>query len=130
MLRVILFLQGVLLILLGSWRMVDPEGFFANSELILSPEAGLLSEARGTGGVVLLFGLLIFLGSILKALRFTAALASICLFFGFACGRLLGWNFDGDPGSPIIQGMIMEFLMALLTLFALYREENKNSNKK
>ena len=31
---------------------MTPIGFFENSGLILSSEAGLLSEARGTGGVL------------------------------------------------------------------------------
>jgi len=60
-LKVILFLLGLVLIVLGAWRLTDPITFFANSGIVLSNDVGLLNEARVSGGVVVGFGLLIML---------------------------------------------------------------------
>ena len=75
-LKGILILLGLLLIILGSWRLFDPIGFFENSGLILSNEAGLLSEARGTGGVLVGFGLVILLGALYQRLSYTSTIAN------------------------------------------------------
>ena len=54
-LKVILILLGLVLTILGSWRLIDPVAFFENSGLLLSNDVGLLNEARATGGVVVGF---------------------------------------------------------------------------
>ena len=54
----ILILLGINLTLLGSWRLLNPIAFFENRGLILDNDAGLLNEARATGGVVVGIGLL------------------------------------------------------------------------
>ena len=51
-LKGILIVLGLLLTIIGLWRLFDPIAFFENSGLVLSNEAGQLSEARATGGAV------------------------------------------------------------------------------
>jgi len=48
-LKGILILLGLLLTVLGSWRLFDPTAFFENSGIVLNNDVGLLSEARATG---------------------------------------------------------------------------------
>jgi hypothetical protein len=124
-LKVILIILGLLLIGLGSWRLFDPIGFFQNSGLILDNHVGLLNEARATGGVVVGFGLLILLGAFIKKLSYTSTIAAIVLFFGFGVARLIGFAMDGNPGDPLMQGIIIEFALGLIGVFALlkYREK-------
>ena len=66
-LKIILIVLGLLLTALGSWRLFDPIAFFEKSGLVLDDNAGLLNEARATGGVVTGFGLLILSGTYLFA---------------------------------------------------------------
>jgi len=49
-LKGILIILGLPLIIFGLWRVLDPISFFNFSGLLLSADAGLLSEARGAGG--------------------------------------------------------------------------------
>ena len=65
------------------WRLIDPIAFFKYSGLILNGDAGLLNEARGTGGAIIGFGLLILLGAFNKKLTYTSTIVAIVLFFGF-----------------------------------------------
>ena len=125
-LKVILFGLGILLTILGSWRLIDPITFFENSDLILSQDAGIMSEARGTGGIVVGFGLLILMGAFIQRLSYTSTLAAIVIFFGFGIARVIGFALDGNPGEGIIQGIIFEFVLGLVAVFALFKYREKS----
>ena len=125
-LKGILILLGLLLIILGSWRLFDPIAFFENSGLVLSDEAGLLSEARATGGVVVGFGLVILMGAFSQRLSYTSTIAAIVIFFGFGIARVIGFTLDGNPGEGVIQGIIFEFVLGLVAVFALFKYREKS----
>ena len=82
-LKSILILLGLNLTILGSWRVIDPITFFEFSGLIMSSDVGLLNEARGAGGAVVGFGLLILLGAFNQKLSYTSTIAAIVLYLGF-----------------------------------------------
>jgi len=125
-LKGILILIGVQLTIMGLWRFINPIAFFEFSGLILSENAGLLNEARALGGAIIGFGLLILLGAFKKKLTFTSTLVAVVLFFGFGIARLISFAIDGNPGEALFKGIIGEFVMGLLALFALikYREKS------
>ena len=125
-LKAILIVLGLLLIGIGLWRLFDPISFFQNSGITLDNQAGLLSEARATGGAVVGFGLLILLGAFIQKLSYTSTIAAIVLFLGFGVARLIGFAMDGNPGDGVIQGIIIEFVFGLIAVFALlkYREKS------
>lgn len=124
-LKITLIVLGLVLTVLGFWRLFDPIAFFENSGLALSGGAGLLNEARATGGVVAGFGLFILSGAFVRKLSYTATVAAIVLFLGFGIGRLIGFGIDGNPGESLVQGMIFEFVFGLLAAFVFfkYRED-------
>ncbi|TFB08927.1 DUF4345 domain-containing protein [Candidatus Marinimicrobia bacterium MT.SAG.3] len=124
-LKGILILLGLQLIIFGLWRLLDPISFFNFSGLLLSSDAGLLSEARGAGGAILGFGILIFLGAFKKNLSYTSTIAAMILYLGFGIARIISLVVDGNPPSMIFQGILGEFVFGLLALFALikYREK-------
>lgn len=124
-LKGILILLGIVLIVLGSWRLFDPIGFFVNSGLILGNDTGLMNEARATGGVIVAFGLLIITGSFNQKISYTSTIASVILFFGFGIGRLIGFIIDGYPNELLIQGVIFEFIFGSLGLFALLKYKER-----
>ena len=123
-LKGILILIGINLVVLGLWRLLNPIGFFDFSGLLLSADAGLLNEARGTGGAIIGFGLLILLGAFKKKLAFTSTIVAIILLFGFGIARIISVVIDGNPGEALYKGIIGEFVMGSIALFALikYRE--------
>ena len=125
-LKGILILLGLLLTGLGSWRLFDPIAFFENSGLVLNNEAGLLSEARGTGGVVVGFGIVILLGAFSQRLSYTSTIAAIVVFLGFGISRVIGFALDGVPGEGVIQGIIFEFVLGLLAVFAMFKYREKS----
>jgi len=120
-LKGILILLGLPLIIFGLWRLLDPISFFNFSGLLLSTDAGLLSEARGAGGAILGFGILIFFGAFKKNLSYTSTIAAMILYLGFGIARIISLVVDGNPGSMIFQGIIGEFVFGLLALFALIK---------
>ena len=125
-LKGILILIGLNLTFMGFWRLIDPISFFEMSGLILSEDAGLLNEAKGLGGAIVGFGLLIFLGAFKKNLTFTSTLVAIVLFFGFGIARLISFAIDGNPGEALYKGIVGEFVMGSLALFALIKYRDKS----
>jgi len=125
-LKAILIVSGLLLIGIGSWRLFDPIGFFQNSGITLDNQAGLLNEARATGGAVLGFGSLILLGAFIQKLSYTSTIAAIVLFLGFGVARSIGFAMDGDPGEGVIQGIIIEFVFGLIAVFALFKYRERS----
>lgn len=55
-LKAILIVLALTLVILGGWRLVNPIGFYAFTGLELPDEAGMLSEVRGAGGVIMVAG--------------------------------------------------------------------------
>jgi len=125
-LKGILILMGVMLTIMGLWRLFDPIGFFEYSGLILSEDPGLLNEARGTGGAIIGFGILILLGAFKKKLAYTSTIVAIVLFLGFGISRIISVVLDGNPGEALYKGIIGEFVMGFLALFALIKYRDKS----
>ena len=126
-LKGILIVLGLLLTIIGLWRLFDPIAFFENSGLVLSNEAGLLSEARATGGAVVGFGIVVLLGAFNQRLSYTSTITALVVFLGFGIARLIGFSLDGNPGEGVIQGIIIEFVLGLLAVFALFKYREKSS---
>ena len=80
MLKTILFVLGLVLIVLGTSRLVDPIAFFANSGIQLSNDVSLLNEIRGLDGPIVGFGILVMLGAFIRKLAFTSTIAAIVFF--------------------------------------------------
>ena len=120
-LKGILIVLGLVLTIIGLWRLFDPIAFFENSGLVLSNEAGLLSEARAAGGAVVGFGIVILLGAFNQRLSYTSTITALVVFLGFGIARLIGFSLDGNPGEGVIQGIIIELGLGLLSVFALFK---------
>jgi hypothetical protein len=124
-LKGILILLGLVLTVIGSWRLIDPIAWFENSGIVLSNDVGLLSEARATGGALVGFGFVIILGGFNLRLSYTSTIAAIVIFLGFGIARLIGFGLDGNPGEGVIQGLIIEFVLGLLAVFAFFKYREK-----
>jgi len=124
-LKIILFFSGLPLIVFGAWRLTMPVAFFDFSGLMLGSDVGVLSEARGAGGMILVSGIVILLGAFSAKLRFTSTVLSILVFLSFGFARLLGIAIDGMPGEKILQGIISEFIVGSVAVFAFLKYRKK-----
>lgn len=119
--KVILLVLGLTLVIFGGWRLFDPIGFYAFSGLQLSQNAGLLSEVRGAGGIIMISGLIVGLGAFRPALSRTSVALAVVVFMSLGLARLFGVALDGSPGSGVISGMVVELVMGGLALFAFFK---------
>ncbi|MEX2543068.1 MAG: DUF4345 domain-containing protein [Trueperaceae bacterium] len=120
-LKVILIVLGLTLVIFGGWRLVNPIGFYTFSGLTLSNEAGLLSEVRGAGGIILVCGLFVGLGAFRHAWSRTSIVLAAVVFLSLGLARLLGIALDGSPGADVIKGMAIELFFGGLALFAFFK---------
>ena len=117
----ILIVLALTLVVFGGWRLVDPIGFYAFSGLELSDNAGLLSEVRAAGGIIMASGIVVGLGAFRHNWsRSSVALAAV-VFLSLGLSRLVGIALDGSPGAEVIQGMAIELVLGGLALFAFFK---------
>ncbi|MGI8976025.1 MAG: DUF4345 domain-containing protein [Thermomicrobiales bacterium] len=119
--QVILIVLALTLVVFGGWRLIDPTGFYTFSGLELSDDAGLLSEVRGAGGIIMVSGLVVGLGAFRHAWSRTSVVLAAVVFLSLGLARLLGIAVDGSPGADIIQGMAIELVFGGLALFAFFK---------
>ena len=117
----ILIVLALALVVFGGWRLVDPIGFYTFSGLELPDVAGVLSEVRGAGGIMLISGIVVSLGAVRRAWSPTAVVLAAVVFVSLGLGRLLGIVLDGSPGAEVIQGMAIELVLGGLALFAFFK---------
>jgi len=125
--KVILIGLALTLVFFGGWRLVDPMGFYTFSGLELSDDAGLLSEVRGAGGIIMVSGLVVGLGAFRHAWSRTSVAVAAMVFLSLGLARLLGIALDGSPGAELIQGMAIELVFGGLALFAFFKYGNGNA---
>jgi hypothetical protein len=119
--KVILIVLALTLVIFGGWRLVNPIGFYAFSGLELSDDAGLLSEVRGAGGIIMVSGLVVGRGAFRHAWSRTSVVLAALVFLSLGLARLLGIALDGSPGAEVIQGMAIELVFGGLALFAFFK---------
>jgi Domain of unknown function (DUF4345) len=90
----------------------------------LSDDAGLLSELRGAGGIIMVSGFIVGLGVFLHVWSRTAVVLAAMVFLPFGLGRLVGLALDGSPGAGVIQRITIELVLGVLALFAFFKYRN------
>ena len=125
--RVILIVLALTLVVFGGWRLVDPNGFLTFSGLELSDDAGVLSEMRGAGGIIMVSGFVVSLGVFLNVWSRTSVVLAAMVFLSLGLGRLMGIALDGSPGAGVIQGMAIELVFGVLALYAFFKYRDGNT---
>jgi hypothetical protein len=126
-LKGILLYLGGNLIVIGSWRLFDPISFALTNDMDLYGQISLINEVRGAAGAIVGFGILIVLGVFIKRLTYTSAIMGPVLYLGYGVARLLSFTIDGYPGEMAIVGMVGEFVLGGIGLFALIKYSVKSS---
>lgn len=120
----ILIVLGLTLVVFGGWRLLDPMGFYTFSGLELPDDAGLLSEVRGAGGIIMVSGIVVGLGAFRHDWSRTSVVLAAVVFLSLGLSRLLGIALDGYPGAEVIRGMAIELVLGGLALFAFFKYVN------
>lgn len=118
--KLLLILSGLIAIFIGISILLDPVGFHAHSGLSLDNDATLLSEMRAPGGALLGLGVVIFLGSFIKSLEFTAIVMSTMVYLSYGFSRLVSMYLDGMPNENLLSATVIELLIGMTCLFFFY----------
>ena len=117
---VVLSLSALLLIFVGSMRLMNPiKTYLKNSGIQLSNDVNLLNEMRGVSAVMLCSGIIILLGTFIPKLTLSSFLVGSLIFIGFAIGRMLSISMDGKPNQQINQGLMFELVLGAANVFCL-----------
>jgi len=124
-LKVILFISGLIAIGVGATILLMPVGFYAVSGINLNGDVNLLNEVRASGGALLACGILITSGAFVVKLTFTATVISTLLYLSYGLSRLLSMVVDGMPADSLIQAVILELVLGLICVvsFMKFRQQ-------
>lgn len=99
--RAQLHLNGWVAVLIGSFIVLDPASMLASCGLQSELSAGLMSELRAPGGLLLVCGLAIVFCSSRPAIVHSGLLLSIMVYGAYGSVRLLAMLIDGLPPVEI-----------------------------
>ena len=109
-----LFLSGTTLLLVGTFIALWPGDYLSQFSVgIEEAQNNFLSEIRGMGGGLLIFGLYILVSLVQKGIRDTALTLSLLVFSAFVIFRVLSMLIDGVPGQGIFIALFIELILAL-----------------
>lgn len=124
-LKIILFLSGLLLLGTGIALTFIPVEFNASNGVDLGGNVSVLSDIRAAATVLLFGGILILLGVFIPKLTFTSSVIAMLLLLGYGFGRALSLGLDGMPAQALVIATGFEFVLGFANLFAFfkYRED-------
>ena len=125
LLKIILFISGLLLLIIGSAILFAPIAFSARNGIDLGGNINLLNDTRAAGASLLVSGLVILLGAFIQKLTYTSVIIAIIAYLSYAIGRLISILMDGMPTEGIIKATVVEIVIGLVSVFAFYKYKNK-----
>lgn len=126
-LKVYLFISGLILTLIGSLTTFNPAPIKANEGIDIAGNASALNDVRAFGMLLLATALFSFLGSFKSSLRKAAAISSFMLFLSLGLGRLLSIFLDGMPSDGLIKATGLEFIIGAVGLILFVINDKKQS---
>lgn len=121
--KIYLFFAGFILLLVGFYIGLMPVeylGQFFNHEDF---NIEVLSEMRGMGGTLFVFGCFILSGAFVKQIEYTSLIAATLIFTSFTAFRIIGILIDGTPAQSILVALSIELLFALAAIPILFSKE-------
>ncbi|MDH3693124.1 MAG: DUF4345 domain-containing protein [Gammaproteobacteria bacterium] len=124
-LKVILFISGLIATGVGAAILIMPVAFYATYDIELVGNTSLLNEIRAPGGSLLASGALIMLGAFVAKLTFTSAVVSTLLYLSYGLSRILSIGIDGIPAEGLVHAVVLEIIVGLVCVFALLKYQEK-----
>ena len=122
--RAVYFLiAGLTLIAIGGYISFTPANYLGQFNLNQEVNLEVLSEMRGMGGSLFVFGLFIFSASFKPKLAKSALTISILIFTSFSIFRSIGIVVDGVPNQGILIALSIEVLLAILGITVWFKHK-------
>jgi len=111
--KIYVFLAGITLVLIGAYISLTPFQYLSQFDLTNEISVELMSEMRGMGGALLVFGIFAFMATFVEQIAKTALTISILIFTSFFMFRCIGVVIDGVPSHAILIALGIEMLFAI-----------------
>jgi len=122
---VVLSLSGLALFYACSMRLVTPSSavflqtYFQNPANSLTSHIDLVNEIRGVGAVMMLGGIVAFLGIRKESFRQSAFVVLAVIFGGVLLGRFTSILIDGMPPADLMRAAVAEGVLTVLNMVCL-----------
>lgn len=122
---VVLVLSGLALFYASSSRLINPaeavflQTYLANPVNSLANDIDLVNEIRGGGAVMLLAGMVVFLGTVKADFRLTSFVVATVILGGVVFGRALSLFIDGMPNEALTRVAIVEGVLGAFNIVCL-----------
>lgn len=129
-LKIILFISGLIAASIGAAILFMPVAFYAGSGITVGGDISLLSDIRAAGGALLAIGALVMAGAFVEKLTFTSAIISTLVYLSYGLSRIMSIAIDGLPVDALVQAMALEIILGLVGVFAIlkYKENGYVKN--
>ena len=132
LIKTYLFFAGTILMLVGFYIGFMPTDYLAQFSFGNTQNNGhigneIVSEMRGMGGSLFVFGAFILSGAFLRGIQKMTLIISALVFFSFTLFRTMGIVLDGMPAQSILLALSIEVLFAI-SVVPLLLEQSRNSN--
>jgi hypothetical protein len=117
--KLLLFVAGALLILIGTFISASPIDFYASNSIDLGPNVSLLNELKAPAGFLLVAGLFIIGATFIQHLADSAMLLAAMIYLSYAASRFASMVFDGVPAAGLVQAAALETIIGLACLAVL-----------
>lgn len=121
--KAFLLISGLIGVGVGSGLLFTPVAFEASAGIFIKQDPSLLSEIRGSGGVILASGLLIIAGVFLERLQFLALSLTSLIYLAYGLSRMFSMAMDGMPSQTIVMVAILEVIFGLISIVLLSRKK-------
>ncbi|BFM17460.1 hypothetical protein R50073_36430 [Maricurvus nonylphenolicus] len=121
LLKVVLFISGLIGVVVGGAILVDPVSFYASNGIELGGNISLLNEVRAPGGALLGCGLLVMAGAFSSSLTFTSTVLATLVYLSYGLARVVSIIADGMPADILVQVTVLEVVVGLICAFALVK---------
>jgi hypothetical protein len=119
--RTVLAVGGFVLVAVGGGSALALEPFLASYEVVVAADAGLRSELRAGGMLLLALGVIVICGAVVPRLATVSAILATTAYGAYTLGRALSWVLDGAPASGLIAAGAIELVLAVASAWVLLR---------
>jgi hypothetical protein len=128
-LTLFLLFTGSLGVIIGGCLLFVPVTFEASAGIYISNDPSVLSEIRGSGGMLLGAGILIVSGSLIKSMTRVSLFLSTLFYLSYGISRVIGILLDGIPSNSIIQITIAEIIIGIISIVFLLRFTKQETSR-
>lgn len=117
--KLLLFVAGAVLILIGTFISASPIDFYASNSIDLGSNVSLLNELKAPAGFLLVAGLFMIGSIFVQRLVDSAMLLATLIYLSYAASRFTSMMLDGIPAAGLVQAAALETVVGLACLAVL-----------